>query len=165
MRLIDADALKFKNVAEVNGILTHILTAEEIDNAPTVDTFTFDDMKKGIEVGRLFGQSEGRVKKEGNDMRNYFDDKGNYINVENLSLANIYHRAFALGVESVAIKPPRGEWYIANPHEDDYHKSVIMCPCCGTAYKYTDLCKIAPVRCFPNFCPHCGADLREEGEP
>lgn len=35
MRLIDADALKFKNVAEVNGILTHILTAEEIDNAPT----------------------------------------------------------------------------------------------------------------------------------
>lgn len=36
MRLIDADKLKFKNVAEVNGILTHILTAEEIDNAPTV---------------------------------------------------------------------------------------------------------------------------------
>ena len=37
MRLIDADALKYKNVAEVNGILTHILTAEEIDNAPTVE--------------------------------------------------------------------------------------------------------------------------------
>ena len=37
MRLIDADALKFKNVAEVNGYLTHILTAEEINNAPTVE--------------------------------------------------------------------------------------------------------------------------------
>ena len=40
MRLIDADALKFKNVAEVNGYLTHILTAEEIDNAPTVSEFS-----------------------------------------------------------------------------------------------------------------------------
>lgn len=37
MRLIDADALRFKNVAEVNGILTHILTADEIDNAPTAE--------------------------------------------------------------------------------------------------------------------------------
>lgn len=40
MRTIDADALKFKNVAEVNGILTHILTPEEIDNAPTVSEFS-----------------------------------------------------------------------------------------------------------------------------
>lgn len=37
MRLIDADALKYKNLAEVNGRLTHVLTAEEIDNAPTVN--------------------------------------------------------------------------------------------------------------------------------
>lgn len=36
-------------------------------------------------------------------MSNYFDNKGNYINSENLSLAEIYHRAFALGVESVAL--------------------------------------------------------------
>ena len=45
MRLIDADALKFKNVAEVNGILTHILTAEEIDNAPTVKAYTFEEVE------------------------------------------------------------------------------------------------------------------------
>jgi len=32
-------------------------------------------------------------------MTNYFDKQGNYINCENLSLAEIYHRAFALGVE------------------------------------------------------------------
>ena len=37
MRLIDADALKYKNLAEVNGILTYVLTAEEINNAPTVE--------------------------------------------------------------------------------------------------------------------------------
>ena len=28
---------------------------------------------------------------------NYFDKKGNYINVENLSLAEIYYRAFKEG--------------------------------------------------------------------
>lgn len=36
-RLIDADALKYKNLAEVNGILTYVLTSKEIDNAPTVE--------------------------------------------------------------------------------------------------------------------------------
>lgn len=36
VRLINANALKFKNLAEVNGRLTYVLTAEEIDNAPTV---------------------------------------------------------------------------------------------------------------------------------
>ena len=36
MRLIDAEALKFTKVAEVNGVLTHVLMAEDIDNAPTV---------------------------------------------------------------------------------------------------------------------------------
>ena len=37
MRLIDADALKYKNLAEVNERLTYVLTPEEINNAPTVD--------------------------------------------------------------------------------------------------------------------------------
>jgi len=40
VRLIDANALKYKNLAEVNGRLTYVLTAEEIDNAPTVETQT-----------------------------------------------------------------------------------------------------------------------------
>lgn len=48
MRLIDADALKFKNVAEVNGILMHILTAEEIDNAPTVELTNNQAYDKGF---------------------------------------------------------------------------------------------------------------------
>jgi hypothetical protein len=44
-------------------------------------------------------------------MTNYFDKQGNYINCENLSLAEIYHRAFALGVDSVAIdKREQSEW-------------------------------------------------------
>ena len=42
-------------------------------------------------------------------MKNSFDKNGNYINVENLSLADIYHRAFALGVESVVIPPKNSQ--------------------------------------------------------
>lgn len=34
--LISRSALKYKNLAEVNGRLTYVLTAEEIDNAPTI---------------------------------------------------------------------------------------------------------------------------------
>lgn len=37
VRLIDATALKYKNLAEVNGRLTYVLTAEEIDNAQTIE--------------------------------------------------------------------------------------------------------------------------------
>lgn len=36
MRLIDADALKYKNLAEVNGKLTYVLTPEKINSAPTI---------------------------------------------------------------------------------------------------------------------------------
>lgn len=37
VRLIDANALIYKNLAEVNGRLTYVLTAEEINNVPTVE--------------------------------------------------------------------------------------------------------------------------------
>ena len=50
-----------------------------------------------------------REDKEMMESKNYFDKNGNYINVENLSLAEIYHRAFALGVESVDLWEMRQE--------------------------------------------------------
>ena len=54
MRLIDADALKEEvNKKKVVGRFNTLLL---IDNAPTVDTFTFDDMKKGINVGYKAGR-------------------------------------------------------------------------------------------------------------
>ena len=37
MRLIDADKLQYKTLAEVNGRLTYVLTVDEINNAPTVN--------------------------------------------------------------------------------------------------------------------------------
>lgn len=57
---------------------------------------------------------------------------------------------------------PRGAWEIVNPNEPDSYKSVVKCTICGQKYNYIDLCEIAPVKCFPNYCPNCGADMREE---
>ena len=48
VRLIDANALKYKNLAEVNGKLTYVLTAEEVNNAPTVTNGTYE---QGFRVG------------------------------------------------------------------------------------------------------------------
>jgi hypothetical protein len=44
--------------------------------------------------------------------KNYFDKNGNYINVENLSLAEIYNRGYQDGAEDglQGIRP-KGEWY------------------------------------------------------
>ena len=54
MRLIDADALKYKNLVEVNGRLTYVLTAEEIDNAPTIVVTTKLQFKeRNSENGKL----------------------------------------------------------------------------------------------------------------
>lgn len=53
MRPIDADALKFSKVAEVNGVLTHVLTAEDINNAPTVEyPFYQEAYQTGFEEGK-----------------------------------------------------------------------------------------------------------------
>ena len=57
---------------------------------------------------------------------------------------------------------PRGAWEIVNTNEPDYHKSIIKCANCGQKFNYIDLCKIAPVKYFPDFCPNCGADMRQE---
>lgn len=53
VRLIDANALKYKNLAEVNGRLTYVLTAEEIDNAPTVELTEEQAIDKLHETGWL----------------------------------------------------------------------------------------------------------------
>jgi rubrerythrin len=69
MRLIDADALKYKNVAEVNGILTHILMPEEIDNAPTVQPVYFppceDCNKKMEEIRQAYDKMKAMERPQG----------------------------------------------------------------------------------------------------
>jgi hypothetical protein len=61
MRLGDLDALKFSKVAEVNGVLTHVLTAEDINNAPTVEyPFYQEAYQSGYEEGYLKGVKVGK---------------------------------------------------------------------------------------------------------
>ena len=67
MKLIDADALKYKNLAEVNGRLTYVLTPEEINNAPTVETSKIEHkaynegFKDGVDQGiRLSDRPQGK---------------------------------------------------------------------------------------------------------
>lgn len=60
VRLIDANALKYKNLAEVNGRLTYVLTAEEIDNAPTVE----DRYGEGYAQGYIDGSTGADMRGE-----------------------------------------------------------------------------------------------------
>ena len=92
-------------------------------------------------------------------MKNYFDEKGNYINCENLSLAEIYHQAFALGVESTPIKDERkkGQW-IAKHYEPDIVATTgrwFECSACGFLTAYGT----------PKFCMNCGSQMTfKEGD-
>lgn len=96
-------------------------------------------------------------------MSNYFDKNGNYINCENLSLAEIYHRAFALGVESTPVedKRPKGEWeeIQTNPPEFLGHRFYI-CSKCGR-----EIDVITPDESLDDYpyC-HCGACMIKEKE-
>lgn len=78
-------------------------------------------------------------------MKNHFDKNGNYINVENLSLAEIYHRGYQDGSED-GLKGirPQGKW------EED--GGIIACSHCHTIWLYRRT----------DFCPNCGADMRGE---
>lgn len=58
---------------------------------------------------RCNGYERSKMDERKMNNKNYFDERGNYINIENLSLADIYHRAFALGVESTAITTDAGQ--------------------------------------------------------
>ena len=80
--------------------------------------------------------------------KNYFDKNGNYINVENLSLAEIYHRGYQDGSEDglQGIRP-KGKWLC----EDILHNLYYCSECrnCGIPYQ--------------PFCAWCGADMRKGG--
>ena len=52
--------------------------------------------------------------------------------------------------ELPAIEPKRGEW-ICGTDEDGNEEWT--CSICGKKHPW-----------YPNYCPHCGADMRKEGE-
>ena len=90
-------------------------------------------------------------------MKNHFDKNGNYINVENLSLAEIYHRGYQDGSEDGlnGIRP-QGKWIITDCERDILHPNgkKYTCPVCRRDNSYGK----------PPFCMWCGADMRGGGE-
>lgn len=82
--------------------------------------------------------------------------------IKNAPTIEPFERIGAICNENCGVYRPHGEWEIVNTNEPDYHKSIIKCTNCGQKFNYIDLCKIAPVKCFPDFCPNCGADMRQE---
>lgn len=129
MRLIDAEDLKFKNVAYVNGYLTHILTPEEINNAPTVETKFELKTENGI---------------------TYPNALDNMTFSHSLSVEERQNiiQAYMLGANANA--RPHGKW-IGVVYSNN-RIGVGMCNQCGVN------------RIIDNFCPNCGADMREESQ-
>ena len=86
-------------------------------------------------------------------MKNHFDKNGNYINVENLSLAEIYHRGYQDGSEDGlnGIRP-HGKWIkiFENPFTNGY-----VCPFCGHKIQVTE-------QFLPEVteCEVCGAEMK-----
>lgn len=93
MRLGDLDALKKEMESskyiipnDLNRLLNSEINRciEAIDNAPTVDTFTFQDMNKAIEVGREFGKLEGKTERPQGEWGDVFHHQGyNYHKCSN----------------------------------------------------------------------------------
>ena len=105
VRLIDANALKFQKVAEVDGILTHVLTAKDINNAPTVkiNDKTLEIARKSIELGRKVGKLEGKLERTQDDMYCIYDKLGNRVNHE------LTVKFIESGYDLSLVRPKRGE--------------------------------------------------------
>lgn len=112
MRIIDADALKYKNLAEVNGRLTYILTPEEINNAPTVER----------PQGEWISKEEAlKIMCEKCPVYNCVSGCNSYRSIEKMS--------------SVQSQRPKGKWIkiFENPFTNGY-----ICSVCGHKIQVTE---------------------------
>ena len=81
--------------------------------------------------------------------KNYIDEQGNYHNIQNLSLTQIYDSGVDEGYRIAKQETPKGKWL-------DIYESHI-------AYECSNCHRQMPVVDF-NFCPNCGADMRGDTE-
>ena len=89
--------------------------------------------------------------------KNYFDEHGNYMNVENLTLGEIYKRGYEDGFKY----PRRGKW-------TDNRNGTYTCSDCdfsGGGYLFCTKCEwkfsfgAYRILEYYNYCPHCGSRI------
>ena len=87
-------------------------------------------------------------------MANYFDKDGNYINVENLSLAEIYNRGYQDGSEDgLQDIRPKAKWIWRETGTSICRYGYFTCSNCSFVSKAKQ-----------NFCAECGSDMRGNQE-
>lgn len=100
--------------------------------------------------------------------RNHFDEKGNYLNIENLSLAEIYNRAFQKGIDSERVKRVMGFKESSTPLMAYWRKPIdpvqtldlVVCSNCVMPLLRKDTDGTGNYVPF-DFCPFCGARMKK----
>ena len=75
--------------------------------------------------------------------------------ISGLNLLQDDYRGIMEYIDEVPTIRPRGQWL---PDGIDYYEGLFVCSVCGRSYK-VDTCMGEPTW---DFCPGCGADMREE---
>lgn len=143
--LISRDALKAE-VALMFGDKTHITESvcELIDNAPTVDTYTLEDLEKAKNNGYKWGKIDGKKERQ--------------LPHES-EIIKAYSKGFDAGVETVKNERSQGEWI-------EVYRSEITHNMAGEVLTFYRCSKCdRTLSIYPSmltdypFC-HCGADMR-----
>lgn len=100
-------------------------------------------------------------------MSNYIDEKGNYINSENLSLAEIYARGIEAGrqqkTEERATRRLRSDIQKSNTDLTTYWRQPTKPTTPGLDVVICNNCVMAALRSTVQdyaFCPYCGASVK-----
>lgn len=102
--------------------------------------------------------------------RNYFDEKGNYINEENLSLTEIYMRGMQKGADSERVKRVMGFKSSSTPLTARWRVplteaplDLVICSNCIMPLLRSDTDGTGKYVPF-DYCPFCGAKMEKPSE-
>lgn len=88
---------------------------------------------------------------------NYFDQNGNYINVENLTLAGIYFKGMEAGRKATEQVNISDTTYWKTPIAYNSHLDLVVCAKCCRAELRKDAREMA-------YCPGCGRKVVDEDQ-
>ena len=91
--------------------------------------------------------------------KNYIDDQGNYINIESLTLAEIYYKGVEAGrkaAEQVANISDTAYWRNPEKYKSPYFDLVVCAKCCRAELR-KDAREMA-------YCPGCGRKIVDKDQ-